>query len=161
VRFPLQGVVQLETITFLTATALQRKLSILLAEVGGFLGSRSRSACSRGLLRPLRGSAFGLGQPDDFVAGASPHGSRTTARGGYPRLIVLTVYGLVPFIVSFHDLRLLRYAFQYADHLVVLNLILLVVPTIPRFESVRIVKLQKFGAIRLSDRLGEFVNTPN
>jgi hypothetical protein len=42
-----------------------------------------RSACSRGLLRPLRGSAFGLGQPDDFVAGASPHGSRTPARGGY------------------------------------------------------------------------------
>jgi hypothetical protein len=62
---------------------------------------------------------------------------------------------------QFHDLRLLRYAFQYADHLVVLNLILLVVPTIPRFESVRVVKLQKLGAIRLSDRLGEFVNTPN
>ena len=68
----------------------------------------------------------------------------------FSRLIVLTVYGLVPFIVSFHDLRLLRYAFQYADHLVVLNLILLVVPTIPRFESVRIVKLQKLGAIRLA-----------
>jgi hypothetical protein len=65
------------------------------------------------------------------------------------------------FHFSFHDLRLLRYAFQYADHLVVLNLILLVVPTIPRFESVRIVKLQKLGAIRLSNRLGEFVNTPN
>ena len=31
----------------------------------------------------LRGSAFGLGQPDDFVAGASPHGSRTPSRGGY------------------------------------------------------------------------------
>ena len=44
-----------------------------------------RSACSRGPLRPLRGSAFGLGQPDDFVAGASPHGSRTPARGGYAR----------------------------------------------------------------------------
>ena len=54
------------------------------------------------------------------------------------------------FHFSFHDLRLLRYAFQYADHLVVLNLILLVVPTIPRFESVRIVKLQKLGAIRLT-----------
>ena len=40
-----------------------------------------RSACSRGPLRPLRGSAFGLGQPDDFVAGASPHGSRTPAMG--------------------------------------------------------------------------------
>ena len=66
------------------------------------------------------------------------------------RRIVLTVYWLVPFIASFHDLRLLRYAFQYADHLVVLNLILLVVPTIPRFESVRIVKLQKLGAIRLT-----------
>jgi len=65
------------------------------------------------------------------------------------------------FHLQFHDLRLLRYAFQYADHLVVLNLILLVVPTIPRFESVRVVKLQKLGAIRLSDRLGEFVNTPN
>ncbi len=39
---------------------------------GGFLGSRSRPACSRGLLRPLRGSTSGLGQPDDFVAGASP-----------------------------------------------------------------------------------------
>ena len=49
------------------------KLSILLAEVGGFLGSRSRSACSL------------------------PHGSRTPARGGYPRLIDLTVYGIVPF----------------------------------------------------------------
>ena len=66
------------------------------------------------------------------------------------RRIVLTVYWLIPFIFSFHDLRLLRYAFQYADHLVVLNLILLVVPTIPRFESVRIVKLQKLGAIRLT-----------
>ena len=27
----------------------------------------------RGLLRPLRGSGFALGQPDDFVAGASQH----------------------------------------------------------------------------------------
>lgn len=54
------------------------------------------------------------------------------------------------FHLQFHDLRLLRYAFQYADHLVVLNLILLVEPTIPRFESVRIVKLQKLGAIRLT-----------
>ena len=44
-----------------------------------------RSACLRGPLRPLRGSAFGLGQPDDFVAGASPHGSQTPARGGYLR----------------------------------------------------------------------------
>ena len=35
---PLQGVVKLETITFLTATALQHcKLSILLSESGGFL----------------------------------------------------------------------------------------------------------------------------
>ena len=39
------------------------------------------------------------------------HRSQTAAKRslewcGYPRLIVLTVYGLVPFIVSFHDLRL-------------------------------------------------------
>ena len=39
-------------------------------------------------MRPLRGSAFGLGQPDDFVAGASPHGSRTPARGGYARRLM-------------------------------------------------------------------------
>ena len=40
---PLQGVVQLETITFLTATApLQRcKLSIRLSESGGFLPALS------------------------------------------------------------------------------------------------------------------------
>ena len=45
-----------------------------------------RSAWSRGPLRPLRGSAFGLGQPDDFVAGASPYGSRPPSRGGYAPL---------------------------------------------------------------------------
>ena len=39
-----------------------------------------RSAWSRGLLRPLRGSTFGLGQPDDFVAGASPYGARPPTR---------------------------------------------------------------------------------
>ena len=52
----------------------ERLLAALQIAVGGFLGSRSRSACSL------------------------PHGSRTPAGGGYPRLIVLTVYGLVPFI---------------------------------------------------------------
>ena len=43
----------------------------------------SRSSWSRGLLRPLRGSACGLGQPDAFGAGASPYGSRPPTRGGY------------------------------------------------------------------------------
>ena len=45
-----------------------------------------RSACSRGLLRPLCGSACGLGQPDASGAGASPQGSRTPSRGGYAPL---------------------------------------------------------------------------
>ena len=68
----LPSVATLKFRTFQKATALQRKLSF-----GGFLGSRLRSAC---LL---------------------PHGSQTPTSGGYSRLIVLTVYGLVPFIVSF------------------------------------------------------------
>ena len=93
-RFPLQCDVMLK----FSNVSLGDCFAALQIAVGGFLGSRSRSACSRELLRPLRGSAFGLGQPDDFIAGASPHGSRTPARGGYPRLIVLTAYGLVPFI---------------------------------------------------------------
>ena len=73
---------------------------------GGFLGSRSRSACSRGLLRPLRGSAFGLGQPDDFVAGASPHVSRTPRKGQLPPPCRFNCLWTVSFHFSFQDLRL-------------------------------------------------------
>ena len=61
-RFPLHSAVDLETLTFLLATALQHCLNHL----------------------PPCG-----GQSADFS-----------------RLIVSTVYGLVPFIASFHDLRL-------------------------------------------------------
>ena len=51
-RFPLQGVVQLETITFLTATALQRKLS--LADFSALAPARRVRAgsCDRFAARP-------------------------------------------------------------------------------------------------------------
>ena len=67
---------------------LVEELRVEELRVGGFSGGAGetprhslRSAWSRVLLRPLRGSAFGLGQPDDFVAGASPYGSRPPSRG--------------------------------------------------------------------------------
>ena len=61
----------------------------------GNIGTRHslRSACSRGPLRPLRGSTCGLGQPDAFGAGTSPHGSRTPARGGYENTSTLATIG--------------------------------------------------------------------
>ena len=91
-RLPLQGAVLLETSHISADDCVAAQIVF-----GGFLGSRSRSACSL------------------------PHGSRTPARGGYPRLIVLSavairrrqgfggrvaladesVYGFSPFVVSF------------------------------------------------------------
>ena len=67
---------------------MQRKMREL--ETGN-IGTRHslRSAYSRRPLRPLRGSRFALWQPDAFGAGASPHGSRTPARGGYGNTFTL------------------------------------------------------------------------
>ena len=45
---------------------------------------------SRGLLRPLRGSGFALGQPDSFVAGAFPF--RLVLRAMQPQLRCSSVF---------------------------------------------------------------------
>ena len=90
------------------------KLSILLAEVGGFLPALF-------ILRSLSG------------------------RRGF----VLTVYGLVPFIVSFHDLRLLRNegVAQYAEHLIVINAVFAIVPFVPRLKIPSGAEVHQFGIL--------------
>ena len=62
------------------------------------LGTRLRSACSRGLLRPLRGSTFGLGQPETLSQahlpmGREPPQGAVTRRDDWGRLWLTTLSG--------------------------------------------------------------------
>ena len=65
----------------------------------------------------------------------------------FSRLIVLTVYGLVPFIFSFHDLRLSRNegVAQYTEHLIVINTVFAIVSFVPRLKIPSGVEVHQFG----------------
>ena len=82
-----------------------------------------------------------------------------------PRLIVFDHAGrvtlphwLVPFIVSFHDLRLLRNegVAQYAEHLIVINAVFAIVPFVPRLKIPSGVEVHQFGRLHVALHKNEF-----